>query len=345
MIKNNLDILQNTPNDLTTLDADTQTKIVNTAAASKADNTLRAYRSDLKQVCKYLADIGHADMVKQNNGAWQLARPMSAQLVAAYLIKRSEHGTALTTLQRHVASISKYHQVLANTNTAIVNPCHTQLVRDVVAGLRKQNDRQAKRAKPITPGQVAAIVESLDLKTLRGVRDRAVILLGWCGAMRRSEIANLTWAQLKFVAEGLQITVMQGKTDTTGQGQAIGLPYQNNAELCPVAAMVAWAHACNQTKQTNTKVFVQISQHGQNTQQPLSGQAIGNIVSACASRVGLHGYTGHSLRSGLATAAILAGTPEYQVMNTTRHKSQAVFRNYVRHAELFSKAASRGLLS
>lgn len=345
MIINNLDILQNTTTDLATLDHNTKNKIVRTVSASKADNTLRAYRSDLKQVCKYLAETGKADMVKQTNDAWQLAQPMSAQLVAAYLIERSEHGTALTSLQRHVASLSKYHQVLANTNTAIINPCRTQLVRDVLAGLRKQNDRQAKRAKPITPGQVATIVAGLDLKTLRGLRDRAIILLGWCGAMRRSEIANLTWAQIKFVPEGLRITVMQSKTDTTGQGQDIGLPYQNNAQLCPVVAMVAWAKACNQTKHTTEKIFVRVGQYGQNTHQPLSGQAIGNIVNACANRVGLQGYTGHSLRSGLATAAILAGTPEHQVMNTTRHKSQAVFRNYVRHAELFTKAASRGLLS
>ena len=77
----------------------------------------------------------------------------------------------------------------------------------------------------------------------------------------------------------------------------------------------------------------------------LSGQAIGNIVNACAARVGLEGFTGHSLRAGLATAAINAGRPEHEVMNTTRHKSQAVFRGYVHDAELFTKAASRGLLS
>jgi len=331
--------------DLTTLDQAVQDKIFNTVAASKATNTLRAYKSDMRQVCKYLADTGHTDMVQQLGDSWQLIKPMPAALIAAYLVERTEAGTALTSLQRHVASISKWHQVVAANNPGMTNPCQTQLVRDTLAGLRKQNMRQPLRAKPLTPGQVQIVVQSLDLETRQGLRNRAVILLGWCAGMRRSELANLKWSQVEFMPEGLQITVMQAKTDTTGEGQTIGVPYQDNPQLCPVLAVVAWAKVCAADTQSDLPVFRRISHNGNHTTMALSGQAIGNIVNACAAHVGLEGFTGHSLRAGLATAAILDGKPEHEVMNTTRHKSQTVFRGYVRHAELFSKAASRGLLS
>ncbi len=331
--------------DLATLDQAVRDKITDTVAASKAANTLRAYQSDMRQVCRYLADTGNTDLVRQTNGNWHLIKPMSAALIAAYLVERSEQGTALTSLQRHVASISKWHQVVAANQPGAPNPCKTQLVRDTLAGLRKQNQRQPDKAKPLTPGQVSAIVHALDLHTFAGLRDRAIVLLGWCAALRRSELANLKWSQIKFVPEGLQITIMQAKTDTDGTGQVVGVPYQNNAALCPVMAMVEWAKQTVADMTSDRSVFVRITHHDHHTHMALSGQAVGNIVSACAKRVGLDGYTGHSLRSGLATAAILAGQPEHQVMNTTRHRSQAVFRGYVHQAELFSKAASRGLLS
>lgn len=334
-----------TTTELATLDQAVQDKIVNTVSASKAANTLRAYQSDLRQVCRYLTDTGHGDLVHQVGDTGHLVKPLPAALVAAYLVERSEQGTALTSLQRHVASISKWHQVAATNQPGLVNPCKTQLVRDTLAGLRKQNQRQPDKAPPLTPGQVAAIVHAIDLNTTAGVRDRAIVLVGWCAALRRSELAALKWSQIKFVPEGVQITVMQAKTDTEGTGQVIGVPYQDNTALCPVLALVAWAKKNWADTASDQPVFTRMVHHDHRTQTALSGQAVGNIVNACAARVGLQGYTGHSLRSGLATAAILAGQPEHQVMTTTRHRSQTVFRGYVHQAELFTKAASRGLLS
>ncbi len=340
-----VDTARTTNTDLATLDQAVQDKITDTVAASKAANTLRAYQSDMRQVAKYLADTGHTDLVRRIGTTWQLVKPLPAALVAAYLVERSEQGTALTSLQRHAASISKWHQVVASSQPGVANPCRSQLVRDTVAGLRKQNMRQPDRAAPLLPNQLAEIVNALDLDTLMGVRDRAIVLVGWCAALRRSELANLKWSQVRFVPEGLQITVMRGKADTAGFGEQVGVPYQDNAALCPVRAMVAWAKSNWSDTQSDQAVFTRVIHHNNRTQLPLSGQAVGNIVKACAARIGLDNYTGHSLRAGLATAATHAGIPEHQVMNTTRHRSQAVFRGYVREAELFTKAASRGLLS
>jgi integrase len=189
------------------------------------------------------------------------------------------------------------------------------------------------------------MVKSLDMLTLRGHRDRALLLLGWCAALRRSELANLTWDQVKFVpGQGLVLTVQGAKTDHTGEGQQVGVPYQTNAELCPVQALREWQEV-SKADPTGGPVFTQIGKHGNNLGLAMSGQAVGNVVAQVSTQADLEGFTAHSLRAGLATAAILAGRAEGEVMTTTRHKSQAVFRGYVRHAELLPKAASRGLLS
>lgn len=334
-----------TSTELATLDQVTQNKIFDVVVAGKAANTLRAYKSDMRQVANYLFETDHKKIVQQIKGDLHIVSPLSAAVVAAYLVERAEQGTALTSLQRHVASISKWHETKLTDNPGWANPCKTQLVRDTVAGLRKLNMRMPVKAKALTIGQLSVVVQGLDLDTVRGLRDRAIILLGWCGALRRSEIANLKWSQIRYEPEGLIVAIMQAKTDTVGEGQTVALPYQPNPQLCPVLAVIEWSKACGTPTNTDQTVFCRVGHNDNRVQVALSGQAVGNIIAACANRVGLQGYTGHSLRAGLATAAILAGRPEHEVMTTTRHKSQAVFRGYVRNAEPFNKAASRGLLS
>lgn len=334
-------------NALATLDQATQDKIRAAVTASKAANTLRAYQSDLRQVAAYLAETGHSDLVQPDTrNRWQLAAPLSAPLVAGYLVERAAQGVAVSSLRRHLASLSKWHQLAAQgSGLDIANPCDSPLVRDTLQGLRKSNPRTPDKAPPILEHHLVRMVRSLDMLTARGHRDRALLLLGWCAALRRSELANLTWDQVQFVpGQGLVVTVQGAKTDTTGEGQQVGVPYQSNAELCPVQALRDWQQVCG-TDTASGPVFTQIGKHGNNLGLPMSGQAVGNVVAQVAAQADLEGFTAHSLRAGLATAAILAGRAEAEVMSTTRHKSQAVFRGYVRHAELLPKAASRGLLA
>ena len=333
--------------ELGTLDQATQDKVRSAVLASKAANTLRAYQSDLRQVAAYLAETGHTHLVQPepDSSRWQLVAPMPAPLVAAYLVERAGQGVAVSSLRRHLASLSKWHQLAAQgSGLDIANPCSTTLVRDTLQGLRRTNARTPDKAPPILEHHLVRMVNSLDMMTARGHRDRALLLLGWCAAMRRSELANLTWSQVQFVpGQGLVITVRNAKTDTAGEGQQIGVPYQANPELCPVQALRDWQQV-SEADTTQGPVFTQIGKNGNNLGLPMSGQAVGNVVAQVAHQADLEGFTAHSLRAGLATAAILAGRTEAEVMTTTRHKSQAVFRGYVRHAELLPKAASRGLL-
>jgi site-specific recombinase XerD len=335
------------PTDLATLGQATQDNVRQAVTASKAANTLRAYKSDLRQVAAYLFEVGHTRLVKPDPtqlNRWVLVTPMSPALVAGYLADKAAQGVAISSLRRHVASLSKWHQLAATNGLDIANPCDTALVRDTLAGLRRANQRTPDKAAPILEHHLVAMVKTLDMGTLKGHRNRALLLLGWCAALRRSELAALTWDCVKFVpGEGLVVTLKNAKTDQTGEGQQVGVPYQANAELCPVRSLREWQEVAQ--GDLSGPVFTQIGQHGNNLTLAMSGQAVGNVVAQVSTNAGLEGFTGHSLRAGLATAAILAGRAEHEVMNTTRHKSQAVFRGYVRHAELLPKAASRGLLS
>ena len=334
-------------NELATLDQATQDKIREAVTASKTANTLRAYQSDMRQVAAYLTEIGHGQLTTQDTaGRPQLSAPMSAPLVAGYLVERAAVGVAVASLRRHIASISKWHQLAAQgSGLDIANPCDTNLVRDTLQGLRRTNARTPDKAPPLLEHHLVRMVRALDMLTLRGHRDRALLLLGWCAALRRSELANLTWDCVQFVpGQGVVITVRGAKTDTTGEGQQVGVPYQTDPELCPVHALKEWQELAHATTAA-ARVFTQIGRHGNNLGLPMSGQAVGNVVAQVAEQAQLEGFTAHSLRAGLATAATLAGRPEAEVMTTTRHKSQTVFRGYVRHAELLPKAASRGLLS
>jgi len=335
--------------ELATLDQATQNKIREAVTASKAANTLRAYKSDLRQIAAYLSETGHTQLTQpepDKPGRCQLIAPMSAPLVAGYLVERAAQGVAVSSLRRHVASLSKWHQLAAQgSGLDIANPCDTALVRDTMQGLRKTYARTPDKAPPLLENHLARMLDTLDMLTLRGNRDCALLLLGWCAALRRSELAALTWDQVQFVpGQGLVITVQGAKTDKAGEGQQVGVPYQSTAALCPVRALRAWQEV-SKPPQTGGPIFVQIGKNGNNLSLPMSGQAVGNVVAQIATRADLEGFTAHSLRAGLATAAIIAGRPEAEVMNTTRHKSQTVFRGYVRHAELLPKAASRGLLS
>lgn len=320
------------------LDRATSEQVAATVQASKAANTLRAYQSDLRQVARWLTEQGRGDLVASDGvRRWVLCGAVPAELLAAYLVQRAEQGATVATLRRHLASVSKWHQW-----AGLANPASSVLVRDTLAGLRRLRPRAPRRAAPLLPDDLRRMVAGCDLRTRRGQRDRALLLLGWCAALRRSELAALTWGQIEQQPGGLVLTLYGAKTDHSGEGQQVAVPWQAKWPLCPVRALNEW-RSVSRPDSDSAPVFPPISRG--DTVQPgaLSGQAVAQVVQRRAAALGLV-LTGHSLRAGLATAAIRAGRSEHEVMRTTRHRSQAVFRGYVRDAELLPTAASRGLL-
>ena len=315
----------------TVLPVATMSAITEAIAASKRPNTLQAYQSDLAQFGQWCSSHG-----------WQ-SLPAQPEMVAAYLVEQRHH-LKLTTLRRHLATISKAHQI-----AGLPNPCRSPLVTDTVKGLQNLRPEAATRAQAMTPDYLRKVLGGISGGSLASVRDRALLLTGWCSALRRSEVAGLKWGDVQWLPDGVVLTVMGSKTDKTGSGQQSPLAAEPKAgKVCPVKALKAWHEALSALSPELVKgdqpVFRQVNRHG-GLGGGMTGHAVNGIISRRGSLVGLNGFTGHSLRRGLAQAAHAAGVSDTALMQTTRHKSVAMLRTYQGDAGLLVRAASKGLLS
>jgi integrase len=169
---------------------------------------------------------------------------------------------------------------------------------------------------------------------LIGTRDRALILLGFAGAFRRSELVGLDVEDCVFGKDGLTVTLRRSKTDQTGEGRKIGIPYGSNPDTCPVRNVQAWLEIAGATA---GPLFRSINRHGQVQAGRLSGIDVARVVKKLAERAGLDAgkYAGHSLRAGHATAAAIAGASERSIMRQTGHRSVQMVRRYIRDGSLF----------
>jgi len=169
---------------------------------------------------------------------------------------------------------------------------------------------------------------------LIGLRDRALVLLGFAGAFRRSELVGLDLTDLGFNRDGLTITLRRSKTDQDGLGRKVGIPYGSNPNTCPVRVVQTWLE---QVGVIHEPVFSSINRHGQLQGTRLSPTDVARIVKKLAVRAGLDAtkYAGHSLRAGHATSAAIAGASERSIMNQTGHRSVQMVRRYIRDGSLF----------
>lgn len=310
---------------------ETMSAITEAISASKRPNTLQAYQSDLAQFDHWCSSHG-----------WQ-SMPAQPEMVAAYLVEQRQH-LKLSTLKRHLATISKAHQI-----AGLPNPVRSPVVTDTVKGLQNLHPEAATRATAMTPDYLHKVLGGISGGSLASIRDKALLLTGWCAALRRSEIAALRWCDVEWLPDGVVLTVMGSKTDKTGTGQQTPLAAEPKAgKVCPVKALQAWQSALSALSPELVKgtqpVFRQVNRHG-GLGGGLTGHAVNGIISRRGSLVGLDGFTGHSLRRGLAQAAHAAGVADTAIMQTTRHKSVAMLRTYQGDAGLLVRAASKGLLS
>lgn len=290
---------------------------------SKAENTIRAYRTDWKHFC---------DWCNSHN---LQAMPASPETVALYLSDLAGQGMKASTLQRRISAISQAHQ-LAGHET----PTQDKAVRSVMAGIRRVHGTAQKGKAPTMTDDIRAMVDTLP-DDLLGIRDRALLLVGFAGAFRRSELVSLDVSDVEVKREGLVITLRHSKTDQEGAGRKIGIPYGSNPGTCPVRALQAWLEASGINEGA---LFRTMNRHGQ-VKERLSGQGVAIVVKRCAEAAGLNAedYAGHSLRAGLATSAATAGVSERAIMNQTGHKSVNMVRRYIREGSLFRENAAAGV--
>jgi integrase len=177
---------------------------------------------------------------------------------------------------------------------------------------------------------------------LRGIRDRALLLVGFAGAFRRSELVALDVADVALTPEGLLLTLRRSKTDQEGAGRQVAIPFGSRAETCPVRALRAWLDA---TAITEGPVFRWVHGRRSVSSMRLTGQSIALVVKKYAAAAGLNvaDFSGHSLRAGFVTSAARAGEPERRIMRQTGHKSIEMVLRYVRQANAFTDNAALSL--
>jgi integrase len=303
-------ILPSRPSDSTAID-----DLVHHSIAS---STRLAYESDLKHY-----------------KAWGGTLPATPAMIASYIATHAG-VLAVATITRRIATLSKAHQVLTEEN-----PCQSALVKATLRGLRRKIGTAQKQAKPLLKEDLFAILEPMG-DGLKDTRDRALLLLGFAGGFRRSELVGLNVADIEMVRQGIIITLRHSKTDQEGAGRKIGIPH-GRTQHCPVAAVTAWLERSNIT---HGAVFCPVTRYDHLQPVRLSGDAVSEVIRERLAAVGIdpEGYSGHSLRAGFATSAAKAGVSILKIRAQTGHTSDAMLSRYVRDGELFVGNAAGAIL-
>jgi integrase len=285
------------------------------ARQSKAENTLRGYRADWRDFCGWCE--GHA----------LSPLPASPETVAAYIAECAGR-LKVGSIQRRLNAIAEAHKA-----TCMDSPNSAGIVRNTLKGIRRIIGTAPKPKTAALTDQIRTMVDAAADGTI-GARDRALILLGFAGAFRRSELVALDIADCAFGKDGLTVTLRRSKTDQDGAGRKVGIPYGSNPETCPVRTVQAWLA---ETGAEAGPLFRSINRHGQVQPDRLSGIDVARIVKKLAVRAGLDPvkYAGHSLRAGHATSAAIAGASERSIMKQTGHRSVQMVRRYIRDGSLF----------
>jgi site-specific recombinase XerD len=293
------------------------------ARAEKAQATRRAYRSDFEIFREWCEARG------------ALPLPALPESVAAFLASETKRGVKSSTIARRLAAIRYAHKLVG-----YASPTASEAVKATLRGIKRTMKVAPNRKAPATADKIAAMA-AMTGDGARGLRDRALLLLGFAGAFRRSELVALDASDIQFCDGGLRVRIRSSKTDQEGEGATIAIVPGSFA--CPVKATRDWLKAAR----INTgPVFRPISKTGRVLSRRLSDRAVAEVVKACARRVGLKAkdFSGHSLRSGFLTSAACRGASIFKMMDVSRHKSIDTLRGYVRDAELFREHAGSGLL-
>jgi len=231
-------------------------------------------------------------------------------------------------VQRRLNAIAEAHKAVG-----VDSPTSSGIVHNVMKGIRRTLGTATVQKSPAVTADILVMVNATD-PGLIGMRDRALLLLGFAGAFRRSEVVGLDVADLDFNRDGLTVNLRRSKTDQDGQGRKIGIPYGSNPVTCPVRVVQAWL---DQAGVTEGPVFRSVNRHGKLQPFRLGAGNVATIVKKLAQRVGLDPakYAGHSLRAGHATSAAASGASERSIMNQTGHRSVQMVRRYIREGSLF----------
>tara|TARA_Y100000590_G_scaffold344435_1_gene393853 strand:- start:30 stop:944 length:915 start_codon:yes stop_codon:yes gene_type:complete len=278
--------------------------------SSKATNTLRAYKTDYKDFASFCIKNSFKPM------------PSEPKVITLYLTHLSK-SCKFSTLKRRLASISVIHK-LSGHYIDIKHP----MITENLMGIKRILGSYQKAKKPILISELKLIVNVIDKEKneKNRLKNRALILIGFSGGFRRSELVAIDYEDLDFVPEGVKIFVKRSKTDQSGEGMTKGIPYFSNKEYCPVISLKNWIE---KSKINSGKIF------------NMSDKSVALAIKKYTAIAGLDSnkYSGHSLRSGFATSAAELGAEERSIMAMTGHKTTQMVRRYIHEANLFKNNA------
>jgi len=291
--------------------------------SSKAANTLRAYKSDFKDFGAFCAKHGFNSM------------PTEPKIVSLYLTHLSKNSK-MSTLRRRLVSISMVHKIKGH----YLDTKHPVIIENLM-GIKRLKGTIQKGKKPILINHLKSIINVINeqkIEEIKKARDKSIVLIGFGGGFRRTELVSLDHEDLEFVPEGLKITIKRSKTDQFGEGMTKGLPYFNNEVYCPVSNLKKWLEL---SKIKDGPIFRRFAKGLSITKNRLTDQTVVLLIKNYLSLAGIDNsnFSGHSLRAGFATVAAESGADERSIMAMTGHKTTQMVRRYIREANIFKNNA------
>ena len=292
--------------------------------SSKADNTVRAYKSDFKDFELFCAQNGFKSL------------PSEPKIVSLYLTYLSTKDAKMSTLKRRLVSIGVIHRLKGH----YLDTKHPSIIENIM-GIKRRKGTIQKSKKPILISHLKQLIDVIDKqnnKDIKKLRDRSIILIGFSGGFRRNEIVSLDYDDLDFVEEGVKIQIRRSKTDQFGEGSIKALPYFDSSQYCPVTSLKNWIEI---SRITSGPVFRRFVKGSKLSEKRLTDQTVALLIKEYLNLAGIDSkhYSGHSLRSGFATSAAESGAEERSIMAMTGHKSTEMVRRYIKEANLFKNNA------
>ena len=299
-------------------------KTLDNLRSSKAINTIRAYKSDFKDFGSFCTKNGFKSL------------PTDPKIVSLYMTHLSIKEAKMSTLRRRLVSIGVIHRLKGH----YLDTKHPVIIENLMGIKRKKGNFQ-KGKKPILINQLKSIIEAIDkekTEEIKKIRDKTIILIGFGGGFRRAELVSIDFEDLEFVSEGVKIFIKRSKTDQFGEGMIKGLPYFSNQTYCPVLHLKKWIEL---SKIRSGPIFRRFSKSFGLNKNRLTDQSVALLLKNYLSLAGIENknYSGHSLRSGFATASAESGADERSIMAMTGHRTTQMVRRYIKEANLFKNNA------
>jgi site-specific recombinase XerD len=299
--------MSNIVKDISSIEIET----LNNIRSSKSVNTIRAYKSDFNHFL---------DFCKKNN-----FKPLPADpKIVSFYITHLSSNSKVSTLRRRLASISVIHKIKGH----YIDIKHPLIIENLMGIQRKKGVFQ-KSKNPILINELKEIInaiEKLEKKEIKKARDKALILIGFSGGFRRSELVSIEIEDLEFTKEGIKIFIKRSKTDQSGEGMIKAIPYFKDKNFCPIYFLKKW---------------IEISKINKGLIFDISDKMVAILIKRYLSAAGFDPkkYSGHSLRSGFATVAADSGADEKSIMTMTGHKTTQMVRRYIKESNLFKNNA------